>query len=319
MPSSTSYKSKQFLWLLLKFSIVILLGLFIYNTLVNQEDLDWRGFSTSISQSSLMNPKILGILLVFTSANWILEIIKWQLLASRVRSLSLKEATEQSLSALSFSLLTPNRIGEYGAKAIYFQREPRKKILVLNFIGNFHQLLVTFVLGIAGILIIYNKIEPILRKLPLQFLITVSIFFFVVLTLLICNRKIKKWCKTKWSQLDFISSKLNLKVFLLSFLRYIVFSHQFYFLLFIFGADIFYITAISAITSIYLISSIIPMLSFFDFVLKGSIAVLILGLWKISAVVILSITTLMWILNFVIPAIVGSYFLLRFQPNSIKC
>jgi hypothetical protein len=86
----------------------------------------------------------------------------------------------------------------------------------------------------------------------------------------------------------------------------------------IFKIDISYFDALSAITSIYLIASIIPMLSLFDFVLKGTVAVFIFSFYNIQPIIILSITSIMWILNFVLPAIIGSYFVLTFKPNFVK-
>ncbi|WP_375242595.1 hypothetical protein [Lacinutrix sp.] len=59
-------------------------------------------------------------------------------------------ALQQSLGSLTASLFTPNRIGEYGAKAIYFKKQFRKRILLLNLIGNLLQMTVTVVFGIIG-------------------------------------------------------------------------------------------------------------------------------------------------------------------------
>jgi hypothetical protein len=97
-----------------------------------------------------------------------------------------------------------------------------------------------------------------------------------------------------------------------------VFTHQFYYLLLIFKVDVSYFNAISAITTMYLIASMIPMLSLFDVVLKGTVAIWVFYFLGIAPVAILCITTLMWVLNFVIPALIGSYFVLRFNPKLAK-
>ena len=81
-----------------------------------------------------------------------------------------------------------------------------------------------------------------------------------------------------------------------------------------FGIDIPYLKALSLIASVYLISSIIPMLAMFDFVVKGSVAVFIFSFWGCPPLIILSVTTLMWLLNFVFPAVIGSYYVLKFKP-----
>tara|TARA_B100000780_G_scaffold138402_1_gene96801 strand:+ start:158 stop:505 length:348 start_codon:yes stop_codon:yes gene_type:complete len=68
-----------------------------------------------------------------------------------VKKNSWLEATKQSLASLTLSLITPNRIGEYGAKALYYTNDKRKQILLLNFAGNFYQLVITIVLGAIGL------------------------------------------------------------------------------------------------------------------------------------------------------------------------
>jgi hypothetical protein len=122
---------------------------------------------------------------------------------------------------------------------------------------------------------------------------------------------IHHWISKIYEALKF---KNNKSIFIISFLRYLIFSHQFYFLLLIFNVDISYWNAIAGITSMYLIASIVPMLSLFDFVVKGSIAVFVFSFFKINPAIILSVTTLMWIYNFAFPAILGSYFVLKFKP-----
>ncbi len=90
-------------------------------------------------------------MLFLTIINHFLEIAKWKILTNNVKKNSWLEATKQSLASLTLSLITPNRIGEYGAKALYYTNDKRKQILLLNFAGNFYQLVITIVLGAIGL------------------------------------------------------------------------------------------------------------------------------------------------------------------------
>ena len=152
MSASVSYKSKQFLWLVFKLLIVILCGYFIYDVLTKNEGLKIDTFYSFLNDFDVFSIKNTLFLLIFTSINWFLEIAKWKALVNKIRPISWSNAAKQSLASLSFSLITPNRIGEYGAKAIYFEKSQRKNILLLNFIGNFHQLLVTLFIGYIGLI-----------------------------------------------------------------------------------------------------------------------------------------------------------------------
>jgi len=82
-----------------------------------------------------------------------------------------------------------------------------------------------------------------------------------------------------------------------------------------FSIEIGYINAITSITSVYLLASIVPMLSFLDVVLKGTIAVWIFSFFQISTLTILTIVSLLWFFNFAIPALIGSYFVITFKPT----
>lgn len=316
MYNSLSYKTKQFFWLFIKLSIVFGCVYFIYQKLIHNSQLNFSDFYQKIAQNHLFSLKNSFLLFLFTFFNWFLEILKWRTLVTLLTPISLKSATKQSLASLTTSLITPNRIGEYGAKAMFFEKKYRKKILNLNLIGNLHQLFTTVFLGFLG-LMYFVKTKNIsfnIHKFYTYFLIGVSIttVSFFIWKFFLSKKQIFKEYVVK------LTKKQHLKIAFFSFFRYLIFSHQFYFLLLIFKVDISYVTALSAISSLYLISSVIPMLSLLDVVLKGTVALFIFNYFNVNALTILTITTLMWLLNFVTPAILGAYFVLTFKPNLKK-
>ena len=316
---SPSYKSKQFFWLIIKLSIVIGCGVFIWQKLTSNSEFRFSEFYHKISINNIISPKNTLFLLIFTFFNHFLEIRKWKVLTSFVQNTSFFEATKQCFASLTTSLVTPNRIGEYGAKALYYDKKYRKQILGLNLVGNFYQMLMTVVFGSIGFgYFVYSNNVSIdyhrVLRLLLIGLFVITAFFFGAKQFKNPNYSFQK----AKGFIHRIPSKLNIKVGIISLLRFLVFSHQFYFLIFVFKIDISYLEAISAITSIYFIASIVPMLSLFDVVLKGTVAIWIFSFYGIAPITVLSITTLMWLLNFVFPAILGSYFVLTFKPNFIK-
>ena len=108
---------------------------------------------------------------------------------------------------------------------------------------------------------------------------------------------------------------LNTHIYSLSFsiIRYLIFSFQFYYLMLILGLDISYLNAMIVITSMYLLSSIIPSIFIFDVIIKGSIAVFLFSFVGINAFIILSVIMVMWLLNFVLPSLFGSFYVLNFN------
>jgi len=269
---------------------------------------------TFLKKNLFSNFWVAMALFSFTLINWSLEILKWQNLIDSFKSISLHAAAKQSLASLTASLLTPNRVGEYGAKAMYYHKEERYKVLFLNLISNASQMWVTLIFGLIGILTLSQKtIFTFDISWPSLFLgIGFSFFIFKLIPSKII---MPYWMKLKRNFLK-ISWKIHRKNMALSIFRYLVFSHQFYFLLVVFGIELDYSITISLIFSMYLIASIIPGFVVFDWLIKGSVAIYLFGLFEVPELITLSITSLMWLLNFAIPSILGSYFVLTFNQNS---
>ncbi|MFT4575243.1 MAG: uncharacterized membrane protein YbhN (UPF0104 family) [Polaribacter sp.] len=319
MQKSSSHKTKHFLALIIKLFIVIGCGYFMYTKLTLNNQLSFSNFYSNSTKTTLFSIKNILFLLLFSLLNWFFEITKWKILVSFCEKIDFKRATIQSLASLTVSLLTPNRIGEYGAKAIYFEKPLRKQILVLNLVGNLFQLLTTLLFGLAGItffLLNFNiNISIKSTILVLGFSFTLILFAWVLY---------KKGVSIKGHSLkslfNFIAkipSSLTTKIGLYSGIRYLIFSHQFYFLLLLFNVDIIYSEALFSIFSMYFLASIIPMLSIFDIVIKGSIAIWVFSFFNCNEISILSVVLIMWVFNFVLPSIVGSYFVLTFNTDKL--
>lgn len=302
----------HFSWLI-KLGIVSVAIYFIYIKLAHNELLSFELFKKQFKILVSNNFWKLIIVLLFTDANWLLEILKWKTLVSSIQRISFLNAFEQSLASQTVSIITPNRIGEYGAKALYFKKEKRNKIVLLNLIGNLSQLSITCFFGIFGLFFMAHKID-----FPnLNFTIQNTLILIIFIGLLIIFRKNIRLSKILL-YLKKIKPKIFLRTLLYSFLRYLFFSHQFYFLLYLFGNEVDYFTIMNLLFSLYLIASIIPSLSIFDWAIKGSIAVWLFSFFQVNELTILTITTLMWLLNVVSPAVIGSLFILNYNSNKAK-
>jgi hypothetical protein len=310
---TTSYKSNQFLWIVFKLLTVILCGYFIYTIIAHNEKFKFIDFYSKLIDFDVFSSKNIIFLLFLSIINHFIEIVKWKILTNYVKRNSWLETTKQSLGSLTFSLITPNRIGEYGDKELYYTNDKRKQILLLNFAGNFYQLVITTILGAVGLVYLSTYFSFSIISIKNSSILILGI---TGLGSSICYLEKKSY---KISHLiskivALLSMKNNILVLFTCLLRYLVFTHQFYFFILCFKIDISYVHSISAISSMYLIASCIPILSLFDAALKGSVAVVVFSLFGIDSFLILSITTLMWLFNFAFPAIIGSYFVLQFNP-----
>jgi hypothetical protein len=309
------HKTKQFFFVLVKLSIVVGAFYFIYQKLTNNSKLSFTEFIEFTSENGGFSLKIIAFLIVLSGFNWFLEILKWKILASTLQKINFKQATNQTLGSLTASIITPNRIGEYGAKAMYFKKELRKRIMLANLIGNLQQMSITLLLGAVGLYFFISKYN-LNHQHHITFLIVASLFTILLLVFILRNNKLnfKGFSFEKLIAFFLNFPKKNLITsFLFSFLRYATFSFQFFFLLQCFEVEITYFNSMVFITSMYLLASILPTISVFDFVIKGSVAVYLFSNLEINQLIILSITTIMWLLNFVLPSLFGCYFVLRFK------
>jgi len=69
----------------------------------------------------------------------------------------------------------------------------------------------------------------------------------------------------------------------------------------------------TVITSMYLLASIIPSIFIFDVVIKSSVAVYLFDIVGVNELTTLSIITIMWLLNFVLPSTIGAVFVMTFK------
>jgi len=300
-------KSKnKLLILILKISIILLAFYFIYTQITQKNNLNWHDFIGIIQNKFSFG--IIFILLFLSFLNRYLEILKWKNLVSYIAPISIYQATKQVLAALTAGIITPNGIGEYAGKALFFEKTKSKLIVFLNLICNGIQMILTIIFGLIG-LIILKYYELAFSLLGVSFVIT-------LLVLLTKNFKIKNYSIASLIQkMNEIPKKIHQKNSILGFSRYLVFSHQYYLLFIVLDVHLPYITLISTIAVVYFLASSLPSFQMFDFAVKGSVALFFFGKYDINEWIILFVSTLMWFLNVVLPVLIGTIFVLNFKSK----
>jgi hypothetical protein len=193
---------------------------------------------------------------------------------------SFKAAARESLASFTAAIFTPSRIGEYGAKCLYYTRAAWRKIVFLNFLGNTGQLFATYFFGIAGLLYLITSLD---LPLPLFNATLVILLLLAPFILYIIMKKfrirLKGYSVQRLEESFFkVSEKIRWRTIIFASIRFLIFTHQFYFLLLLFKVDISYPLLISAVFSTYILASIIPTMIIFDAFIKGGFAVWIFGL-----------------------------------------
>ncbi len=297
------HKYQQISFKALKLALLIGICVYIYFKLN-------AGLGTkNINLHTILSFKIVFILLILSGINWLLEVKKWKLLISSFQKIAFKTAFNQVFSAHAISILTPNRLGEYGAKSLFFQKPYWKRIVFLNLLGNFSQLLSTLLFGLIGAYFFFYQ-----GFSATWFNWKYALFLFFSLFLV----GIIAWQFSVFQNYFFrlkkaflqVKSVLKLKVIGLSAMRYLVFSHQFFFLLYLLeNGELAYFPILSGIFLVYLIASFLPTIFLLDAVVKGGVGIFIFSFYSIAEVNVVLASLIMWLFNFGLPAILGSVFI----------
>lgn len=308
------HKAKQFLLVLAKLLIVATAFYYLYSQFAAKSNATYEIIAVKFSFLSLVGVLSLSVI------NWTFEILKWQNLVTYIHPISFKESMKQSLGSLTASIFTPNRIGEYGAKILYFNKRDAKKIVLLNLVGNSTQMAVTTFFGLFGLWITGLHFD-FFQDLYFELLVAVICVVAILIILFVYRKRefiygfsISKLIK----HIKRIPQAIYATNFKLATLRYFIFSHQFYILLVLFGVELHYPSVLAMIFVMYFIASIVPTIHLMDVVIKGSVAVFLFGKLGVNEWIVASVTFLMWVFNLVIPVLIGSFFVLSFKPKVVS-
>lgn len=301
--------TKKYSISIVKIAIVCFAFYFIYQQLATNSKLDWQKFQYLVL--SKISFSAIFVVLLFSFLNRFLEILKWQNLVATFQSISIGEASKQVLGALTLAIFTPNGLGEYAGKALFFNKKETKTVLFLNLICNGIQMFYTILFGLVALLFLgYWDFFV----FGCALLIGLGMLLFFTKKITIKGYSIGKFIE----KINQIPKKTHQKNGFLALLRYLVFSHQYYLLFLLFDVSIAYPILISTIFVVYFLASSLPSFQFLDFAVKGSVAVFFFGKLEINEWIVIFISTLMWFLNVVLPVLIGSIYVLKFKPNLAK-
>lgn len=320
--------------LIIRLAIIFATYYFIYKQIFYKKRLDFvaESFAELIS-----NPHF-AVLLTWTVllmiVNWGIESLKWQFLIKKVETLSFRKSFQAVLSGISVSLFTPNRVGEWFGRVFMMKKANPWKGVFITMIGSFSQLLITLIIGSISFVFfvpMYLGDYPFYSHYLLYGLILLVIVIVFTLILIFLNITtapliIQRFIKKRFvhfneyiSVISSYSSVELLTVLLLSFLRYIVFTLQFYILLMMFSVEIPLFHGLMIITLVFFIMTAIPTVTLAELGVRGSVSLFFIGMYfetfseltdKIN-IGILSSTSLLWLINLAIPAIIGTIFVSR--------
>ena len=308
---------------LIKVGIVALALFFLYHQLNEKSGVDEHSIDDVITK--LKGNYIIVIVVIFMMLlNWFLEALKWRFLIAKIEKVSVKRSLSAIFSGITVSAFTPNRVGEYGGRVFCLEKADRIQAVLITVIGSMAQLLTTIIFGSIGLLylptyqsdfsLFFDKVSfayPVLSFILILLNVLLVLLFFnvSVLTNVLAKISFLKKFEKYSGVFSFYSFNELLTVLGYSVARYVVFTTQFFILLQLFDVQILYVDAIILIISMLFVVSVIPTIAITEIGVRGSVALFLFGLVSANAVGILSATFVLWVINLLIPSLIGVIFI----------
>lgn len=299
--------------------LIVLLGFFIiYKKLfVNQKITDVfheviNCFSTN-RQYFLM---LLAFLLV--PLNLFMESIKWKLQLKPIENLNNWKSFISIFTGISAGMFFPNRMGNFLGRIFILEKGDRIKASLTTIVGGMAQMIATVSSGLIAYLFFIEK-HIILNSLCVCIIIFVmSLIYFNIHILRHVMFFFPKRIIIKTEEYfeTFASYSKNelLKILLISFARYFLYTFQFVLLIWSFNIPLTYFDAMIPIAFTYLLMMVIPFITITEIAIRGSVSIMVFEKWFIMnnintsmGMTVFTASSLLWIFNIAIPAVIGLF------------
>jgi hypothetical protein len=301
--------------------VFLLLAGFIYWQITRQHN--WRSSLQEVLRA-VKGPGQwkLWLVLALMPVNWGIEARKWQLALGPVGGIRYRNAFKAVFTGAAVGSFTPNRMGEYMGRILYIKEGHRTQAIALTIACSMAQLMITLVIGLAGIgYVSLAPHRPVTGSLHLQLalnillaivsLLLVSLTFIYFGLSRIVNLVMKiplaRKYKTYINVLENFDTRSLVLILFLSFGRYIVFMAQYCLVFPVFGmnAGIWQVTG--GMSVVFLVMAVVPTVTFLtELGLRWEASIQVLELYSANTVGIFAASFAIWLINLIIPALIGS-------------
>lgn len=259
---------------------------------------------------------------VMVVPNLMLEAEKWRLMIKpHYPTVKRGRAILAVLAGMATGIFTPNRIGEYAGRILYLEPGHRVEAMVGTFIDRISQLAVTLLSGVF-VLATMNGGDGLTTDMgEVSVFLGNTLFFvavgtlFLIATFLVFPQTIAKLIprfllKYKWiQQVKEGASTIQLKsvaqVFVLSSLRYLVFSSQYVLLLYAMGWPADLQLAYALVALVFLAKSVVPVPGILELGVRETIALEVFAIAELAPAAAVQSTFLLYLINILLPTLLG--------------
>jgi len=295
---------------ILRLGLQVLLFFSVLLTLYLQlKGLKWNSF-TQI-QVKTWWPLMLVVALLFVNQG--VEYVKWKLFTKHLIADNSK-TWKSFLAGLASGFLSPNGWGNVLGRMLFFRKRHSIQIVLVTALGNLSQLLPTAIFGSIALLF-RNDLHPVWFIGSSGISVVLLLFYFLGQKLF--GRKTYRNKAIRHFKLMLLRfGYLRTTLLLLSTFRFLVFTLQFVLLFYAFGYSDFWLLTYS-VWIIYILTSFVPSLWSGKILIRETAALFVFQNTFVSSKPdIIVICLLIWIINIVIPALIGSFVLIPIKRKT---
>ena len=298
------FRHAAFRWLI-SFVLLVLMGYQLWSKSNHFESFD----SVSLSKSGWW----ILIVIFLMPVNWWLESIKWKTFLDIHLPASMKSIFKAVSGGIALSLFTPNRIGEYGGRILFMPSHAKWPVAISTFMGSISQNLVVLTMGIiSGIFILEGFIF--LKVCGVLLVVAGGLCYFQMKRILQLFSKLKVHSLVgklmqRLHYFDDYSFLILSRAAGLAFCRYTVYVLQFVLLLHAFEPGISAGVLILGVSTIFLFQTLVPLPPVADVLARTNIGLIFWAGAGMSELSISLASLMVWLINLLIPALIGSIFI----------
>ncbi|MDB5007894.1 MAG: hypothetical protein JWQ84_2165 [Mucilaginibacter sp.] len=315
-------RAKKLFSYLLKLGILVLAFWFIYHRII-KNGANLQNFNKLISPITYDRVVVTMVFVVLLMIlNWVLESLKWWHLTRVLSPMSIWKAIESVFCGLTWAVFTPNRIGEYGGRVMFLPNRRRIHGVFAMAVGSFGQNVITNVLGSGAIVwFVYTYLH--LNAWLMAGITVVALGFMALMLTFYFNIK---WMVSLLNRIKFLkkfhrffdimgkyktAELLSIMWFCLA--RFLVFTFQYYLIMHLLIPQIPILQMTLLMFVFFFIQSAIPSLDLIDIGVRSITADKLFSYITDQHIAVVVAISLIYIINLIIPAILGSVFVFKLK------
>lgn len=260
---------------------------------------------------------VISISLMFINIS--LECYKWYLLTRPVEPLPISKIISSCLAGISFSIITPNRIGDYPGRILYLGKKNTFRYINVSVLGVMSQLSAISLLGLAGLLYYNFAFPQNIAKAALAICVAANIVLAIIYW------RFESWVPSferirflkrfaiYGKLLNRITTAQQIRILSISILKCSVFTAQYLFLLKWINVDVPLFDGFLMSALFFWTMATMPSIALTEVGVRGRVGLFLFQSFSTNTIGILAATVGIWLLNLVLPSIIGSILLARMR------